>query len=266
MRSMIVMLALAFAASSASASQLDFQPGPLTAGPAQYNDFDSNTSFLSNSSSESNAPIRRRRPYRGRDRDRDYGRVRETRMFAMLGAGNFDPTNQPGSGLYVNGGIGSVLAEQIDIGVQLSWYHRSTGGEQFIREYDLPDGSHVRQEVTTQSIDTDLVPLMGTLRVRIPMTPQFEPYVGGAVGWEWLSVSGTDDAGIDFQNDYDGFGAQLFGGLNLNVARGTGLYGEAVWNASTPKAEFYDGTIGQTVREEVDMDGLAVHGGLRFMF
>jgi opacity protein-like surface antigen len=184
----------------------------------------------------------------------------------MLGAGNFDPTNQPGSGLYLNGGIGTVLAEQIDLGVQLSWYHRSTGGDVFVREYDLPDGTHVTQNVTTQSIDTDLVPLMGTLRVRIPVTPQVEPYVGGGVGWEWLSVSGTDDVGIDFSNDYDGFGAQLFGGLNLNVGRTTGLYGEAVWNASTPKAEFFDPTIGQTVREEVDMDGLAIHGGLRFMF
>jgi opacity protein-like surface antigen len=267
MRIFVAALALAFVAGSASASQLDLEPGPLGAGVAQYKDFGPNKTYLENSASnENNGPIRRRRPWRDRDRDRDYGRYRESSAFAMLGAGNFDPTNQPGSGLYVNGGIGTVLAEQIDLGVQLSWYHRSTGGDVFVREYDLPDGTHVTQNVTTQSIDTDLVPLMGTLRVRIPVTPQFEPYVGGGVGWEWLSVSGTDDAGFDFSNDYDGFGAQLFGGLNLNVGRTTGLYGEAVWNASTPKAEFFDPTIGQTVREEVDMDGLAIHGGLRFMF
>ena len=84
--------------------------------------------------------------------------------------------------------------------------------------------------------------------------------------WSATSVSGTDNSGIDFQNDYDGFGAQVFGGVNLNVGPTTGLYGEAVWNASTPKAQFFDPTLGQTVREEVDFDGLGFHGGLRLMF
>ena len=259
MRIWVATLALALTAGTASASQLDLSPGPLGAGAVQYKDFGANKTLL-----ESNGPIRHRRPWR--DRDRDYGRYQETSYYAMLGAGAFDPTNQPGNGLYVNGGIGSVLAEQIDLGVQLSWYHRSTGGDQFVREYDLPNGVHVRQVLTTQSINTDLVPLMGTLRVRIPVSPGLQPYVGGGVGWEWLTVSGTDNSGTDFSNDYDGFGAQLFGGVNLNVARGTGLYGEAVWNASTPKAEFFDPTIGQTIREEVDFDGLALHGGLRLMF
>ena len=208
----------------------------------------------------------------------------------MLGAGTFDPSNQPGNGLYVNGGLGSVLAEQLDLGVQISWYRRSTGGDQFVREGNLPDGTHYRRVMTTQSIKTDLVPVMGTLRVRIPVTSQVQPYVGGAAGcnndtatmetydpvadrWTYVapmhtarSTFGTDNTGLDFQNDYDGFGAQVFGGVNLNVGPTTGLYGEAVWNASTTKAQFYDATIGQNVREEVDFDGLGFHGGLRLMF
>jgi hypothetical protein len=266
MRIFVATLALALAAGSASASQLDLQPGPLSAGTAQYaqyQDFGASKTLLASD----NGPIRHRRPWRDRDRDYDRGYRRQApQYFATLGAGAFDPTNQPGQGLYLNGSVGSVLAEQIDLGLQMSWYHRSTGGDQFVREYDLPDGTHVSQVVSTRSIDTDLVPVMGSLRVRIPVSPGLQPYVGGAAGWEWLTVSGTDGSGVDFSNDYDGFGAQLFGGVNLNVGPTTGLYGEAVWNASTPKAEFFDPTIGQVVREEVDMDGLALHGGLRFMF
>jgi hypothetical protein len=262
MRIFVATLALALAAGSASASQLDLQPGPLS-GTAQYQDLGASKTLLASE----NGPIRHRRPYRDRDRDYDRGsRYSEPQYFATLGGGAFDPTNQPGSGLYLNGTIGSVLAEQIDLGLQMSWYHRSTGGESFVREYDLPDGTHVSQVVSNQSIDTDLVPVMGMLRVRIPVSPGLQPYVGGSVGWEWLTVSGTDSSGFDFSNDYDGFGAQLFGGVNMNVGPSMGLYGEAVWNASTPKAEFFDPSIGQTVREEVDMDGLALHGGLRFMF
>jgi len=261
MRIVIAALTIAFVAGSAGASQLDFQPAPVSPGVAQYQDFNANKTLL-----ESSGPIRHRRPWRDRDRDYDYGYRSQPQYWAMLGAGTFDPSNQPGNGLYVNGGVGSVLAEQIDLGLQVSWYHRSTGGEEFVREYDLPNGTHVTQVRATNSIDTDLVPVMGTLRVRIPVSSQLQPYVGGGVGWEWLTVQGTDTNGVDFSNDYDGFGAQLFGGLNMNVARGTGLYGEAVWNASTPKAEFFDPSVGQVVREEVDFDGLAFHGGLRFMF
>ena len=261
MRSFVAMVALALAAGSASAAQLDFTPSLLGPGATRFSSSADSKTF-----SESSGPIRHRGP-RDRYRDRgDYGYRSQPEYYGMLGAGTFDPSNQPGNGLYVNGGIGSVLAEQLDLGIQISWYHRATGGDQFVREGDLPDGTHYRQVVQTRSIDTDLVPVMGTLRVRIPVSSQLQPYVGGAAGWEWLSVSGTDDQGFDFQNDYDGFGAQVFGGVNLNVGPTTGLYGEAVWNASTPKAKFFDPTIGQTVREEVDFDGLAFHGGLRFMF
>jgi opacity protein-like surface antigen len=259
MRLFAAMLALIVTAGTASASQLDFQPSSLSAGTAQYRDFNANKTLL-----ESNGPLRRR-PWRGRERDATY-RPYEPAYWASLGVGTFDPSNQPGSGLYVNGGVGSVLAEQIDLGLQISLYHRSTGGDEFVREGNLPDGTHVRTVVRTRSIDTDLVPVLGTIRVRIPVSPQVQPYVGGGVGWEWLTVQGTDENGVDFSNDYDGFGAQLLGGVNLNVAHGTGLYGEAVWNASTPKAEFFDPSIGQVVREEVDFNGLAFHGGLRFMF
>ena len=254
----LTLVAAFLMASLASAAQLDLTPGDL-ATPATHKDFNANkTSYES-----SNGPIRHRRPYRGRDDSYNYRTQPE--YWAMLGGGAFDPTDQPGNGLYLNGGLGATMNHQIDLGVQVSWYHHDTNGETFVREYDLPDGTHVRQVIATNEINTDLVPVMGVLRVRIPTGSQLEPYVGGGIGWEFLTVEGTDSLG-DFQNDYDGFGAQLFGGANLKVGDSAGLYGEAVWNASTPKAEFFDPSIGQVIREDVNFDGLAFHGGLRFMF
>src|SRR5882762_6986696 len=261
MRTILCVLTLVAAflfASLASASQLDFLPGDLASAPTSKI-FDGNRADFESS----NGPIRHRRPYRGRDHDYNYSSQPE--YWAMLGGGAFDPTGQPGNGLYLNGGLGATMNKQIDLGVQISWYHHSTNGEEFVREYDLPDGSHVRQVIATNQVDTDLVPVMGTLRVRIPTGTQIEPYVGGAIGWEFLTVGGTDSLG-DFQNDYDGFGAQLLGGVNMNLGPSAGLYGEAVWNASTPKAEFFDPSVGQVIREEVKYDGLGIHGGLRFTF
>jgi hypothetical protein len=255
MKVFAVLLALAVMAGSASASELDLGKATSTTAASRFSDVTPYTVLLS-----SNHPIRHRRWHD----EGDYS-YHNPEYFATLGAGAFDPSDQPGNGLWVNGSLGSTLSSQIDLGIQASWYHRSTGGEQFVREGDLPDGTHVTTTVTTRSIDTNLVPLMGIVRVRIP-AGQVEPYVGGGLGWEWLTINGTDDSGIDFSNDYDGFGAEAFGGVNIKVAPTTGLYGEAVWNMSTPKAEFFDPTLGQTVREEVKFDGLALHGGLRFTF
>ena len=132
MRAFLAMLGLAFVAgfaaagtgsvATASASQLDLNPFIGDAG--------SRTTLLA-----LNRPIRHRRPHG----ERGYG-YRPTEYFATLGFGAFDPSNQPGSGLYLSGSAGSVLSDQLDVGLQLSWYHRSTGGEEFIREGDLPDG------------------------------------------------------------------------------------------------------------------------------
>jgi len=129
-----------------------------------------------------------------------------------------------------------------------------------------PAGNVGQRVVETNSVETNLVPLMAILRVRFPVTNEFQPYVGGGLGWEWLTVQGTDDSGFDFQNDYDGMGAQLFGGLNLGVSPNMSLYGEGVWNKSTVSAKFFDPTVNGQVKEEIDLDGLALQGGLRFRF
>jgi len=90
--------------------------------------------------------------------------------------------------------------------------------------------------------------------------------VGAAAGWEWLSVDGTDDQGFDFNDNYDGFGAQFFGGANFTISPEASLYGEVLYNASTVSADFFDPAFNATVRDEINMNGPAAHAGLRFRF
>lgn len=210
--------------------------------------------------SSSERPIRRRAP----DRYRSYDY--QPHYFASLGLGTFDPSDQPGSGFYFNGTIGTEVYEPIDLGLGLSWYHRSTGGSQVVSTYTDPAGNTGQRVVETSQVTTDLVPVMGFVRVRFPTGSTVQPYLGAGIGWEWLTVDGVDDQGFDFRDEYDGFGAQFFGGASFTVAPNVSLYGEGVWNASTVKDEFYDPFYGGTVRDEVDMDGAALHGGLKFRF
>jgi opacity protein-like surface antigen len=247
----------------ASASPLDYQPLAFhtnTNGDA--------TSLFQTYAASENHPIRRSRPrYRDRDRDREYDTNSYTpHYYGSLGAGNFDPDAQPGNGLWVNGELGSEVGEALDLGVRLSLYHRQSGRSQVVSDFTDPAGNQGQRVVETNNVETNLIPLMAVLRVRFPVTREFQPYVGGGIGWEWLTVSGTDDAGFDFQDDYDGLGVQLLGGLNLGVSQNMALYGEGVWNKSTVSAKFFDSTFGGDVKEEIEMDGLALHGGLRFRF
>lgn len=213
-------------------------------------------------------PVRRRPRYHDRDRDyddRDRDRY-EPRYYAALGGGNFDPDNQPGSGFWGNAELGSEAGQALDLGVRVNWYHRASDRSEVVSESTDPAGNVVQRVVVRNNVETNLIPAMAIARIRFPMSRDFQPYVGGGVGWEWLTVDGTDDQGFVFQDDYDGFGAQLFGGLNVGVAPNMGLYGEALWNKSTVKATFYDPSVGGDVQDEINLDGLAFHGGLRFRF
>jgi opacity protein-like surface antigen len=264
-----VVLAAAFmgAPRSAPASPLDYQglafssstsydtPAYRVTGPGSYVEANS-------------YPVRRRRP-RYRDRDRDYydrDRSYTPRYFAAFGAGNYDPDDQPGNGLWANAELGTEAGQALDLGVRMNWYHRESDRSQVISEFTDPAGNVGQRVVVRNDIETNLIPLMAFARVRFPLSSEFQPYVGGGIGWEWLTVDGTDDAGFSFQDDYDGLGTQLFGGLNVGVGPNMGLYGEALWNKSTVKAEFFDPAFGGRVEDEIDVDGLAFHGGLRFRF
>lgn len=240
----------------AQASQLDFQGTSFAggAGAARATLLASDAELRS-----SYRPVRRRSPrYEG------YGPRQRT--FATIGLGGYEPSDQPGNGIFFNGSVGTELQSPIDLGMSVSWYHRSTGGSQFITTFEDPSGLTGQRVVQTSDISTDLVPLMAFVRVKFPTGSSIQPYVGGGIGWEWLLVEGTDQDGYAFSDDYDGFGAQVFGGLNFTMSPNTSFYGEVLYNSSTVSADFYDPLYGVTVRDEIDMDGAAAHAGLRFRF
>jgi opacity protein-like surface antigen len=265
--------ALAAAPWTVSASPLDYQglafqsQGPAAGGPlagAQITGAGSGP-VLAATSASSEGPVYRRRPRRSRERYRDRYDDYNPTYFGAIGAGGFDPDDQPGNGLWVNGELGSEVGDALDLGVRVNWYHRESDESQVVSTYTDPAGNVGQRVIETSNVETNLVPLMAILRVRFPVSSEFQPYVGGGLGWEWLTVSGTDADGFSFQDDYDGFGGQVFAGLNVGVSPNLGLYGEALWNKSTVSARFFDPTLGD-IKDEIDMDGLGLHGGLRFRF
>jgi opacity protein-like surface antigen len=212
----------------------------------------------------SDRPLRRHGRWRDYG-DYDYDRHNTPYGFLNIGGGMFDPQDQPGNGFYGNLAVGTEAVAPLDLGVQLSWYHRGSKGEEFVQTYTDPAGNVVTRTIETESVDTDLIPLMGIARLRFPISPYFQPYVGGGAGFEWLFVDGTDALG-DFSEDFSAFGAQVMGGVNIGASRNVALYGEGIYNFSHPNREVFDPDLGATVKESVDMDGFGLHGGLRLRF
>jgi len=212
-------------------------------------------------SSTSERPV-----YRHHYREYYHHHYQDSYGFLTLGGGLFDPMKQPGNGFYGVATVGSELGHSMDLGVSGSWYHRASHGEEFITTVKDPAGNNVDQSVQTQEVNTDLVPVMAMVRIKFPTPSQFQPYVGGGAGYEWLFVDGTDDLGFHFHRDYGGFGAQVLGGVSIMASENTGIYGEATYNFSTVSNDFFDPSLNTNVHESLDMDGLAVHGGLRFRF
>ena len=243
----------------------------ITPSPAKASDASSSTATMLRSgtfesslglSYASSHPIRRRAPrsYYEEPRRNEY----TPRGFLNIGGGVFDPQTQPSGGFYGVVALGTEIAPPLDLGVQVSWFHRDSDGDQVVYRYQVPGGTTVEQVVQSQSVDTDLIPLMGIMRLRFPISPYFQPYIGGGAGYEWLSVTGVDELG-PFDFNYGGFGAQAMGGLNIYASKTIALYGEAVYNWSAPDRHVFVNGLGE-VKEEVAMDGMAVHGGLRFRF
>jgi len=206
-------------------------------------------------------PVRRSRPYNN---------PQQPTGFLNISAGIYEPTNQPGDGFYGTLAGGAEVTKQVDVGILISWYHRSSNSGEVTTTVVGPGGIEIEQTIQADAFDTDLVPFMGFFRYRFPTSPKFQPYVGGGIGYEWLSITreGVDPYGYGYTvgTDYGGFGGMALAGLNVVVTPTTSLYGEATYNWSTVTAEYFDPYYLISVQEAINMDGLGIQGGLKFRF
>ncbi len=237
---------------------LAWTPAPVAAAEGGRAELRGGTFGSAAGGSAAGRPLRRRAPG-DYHRQAPYG-------FLTLGGGVFDPATQPGDGFYGVITGGTEVGPMLDLGISLSWYHRGSQGEGYTTTGVGPGGTIVQQTIQTSSVDSDLLPFMAIARVRLPITPYFQPYIGGGAGYEWLFIEGVDDQGYGFSYDYGGFGAQALAGLNIAASPSVSLYGEATYNFTTVEDEFYDPYWDVVVKESVEYNGIAYHGGLRFRF
>lgn len=116
--------------------------------------------------------------------------------------------------------------------------------------------------------DLSTIPLLWTLRIHIPVSSGFKPYIGGGVGWYFNSFDqnplwNASNPGVNAELD-DSFAWHANAGLEIFFADNVSLNvdGKYIW--SKPDLNLTAPGYFQTY--EIDMDGFVVGVGIKFYF
>jgi hypothetical protein len=191
---------------------------------------------------------------------------RENRGWATVRGGFFD-TEHVGRNDWMAGfKVTGTVSDFLQIGISTDLQRRSEADRVRIEEFRDPSGNPVRTTVTTFESSSNLIPILGVVELR-PAVGPVRPYVGFGAGYEALVVEVRDFVtGIEYQDDFGGFGCQPYAGVGLVVARNAQVVGEVYRNFSTVSRTVRDIGTGALVDQEIDVDGVGFRAGLSIGF
>jgi len=180
--------------------------------------------------------------------------------------GFFDTQDVPKNDWLAGMKLTGVISKGVEMGIMSDYQRRSHSLGERIDEYRDPSGNVVRTSVPTAEVSSSLIPVMGVLELRVP-TPGLQPYVGGGAGYEWLITDGDDFVNQQhFSDTFGGFGFQGYGGITVAFNEKARLNAEAFYNHSTVSRTFFDDVNGYEVKQQIDVQGGGIRGGLSFAF
>lgn len=201
----------------------------------------------------------------GRDRWRWDGPSRSSsRGYAMLKGGGMMLGAGGSAGGYFGLEAGQNAADRLDFGFSIDWYHRHRRDLELLFETDRGFDPPLRGEVTRFESSSDFVPIGLTLRLRLPLEREsIVPFVSGTLAYEVLHVEffdrdrtpGTWDEVLGESQTLMGFGWQAAGGVEIALAPGFGVFGEAGLHRSDPSRQIDFGSL-----RPVDVSA-SLHGG-----
>lgn len=185
--------------------------------------------------------------------------------FSLRG-GFFDNENVPKNDWLAGVKLTGVISKGVEMGISSDYQRRShTAGER-IDEYRDPSGNLVKTTVPTAEVSSSLIPVLGILELRVP-TPGLQPYVGGGAGYEFLIVDGDDFINnTHFSDTFGGFGWQGYAGITLAINEKARINAEGFWNQSDVSRHVQDPISGIEVKQQINVRGGGIRGGLSFGF
>ena len=189
------------------------------------------------------------------------GRVGAADGYTMLKAGGYD-LDRAARG-YDTLELGSTLSPHVELGMTADWLRRRSGRTEVMlvdTPYDLP----VEGVVELEGTSTDLVPLGGVLRLRMPVAGgRLVPFVAGQLTYDFLRLAYRVD-GREQSEYFHGWGSTVALGLEARLDSRFGILFEAGAHESEPTKDL---TVeGAPITGRVRAGGEFVRLGMRFGF
>ena len=193
------------------------------------------------------------------------------RAYAILKGGGMALRGDDGpAGSYFGLEVGQSTADRLDLGVSVDWFHHRSRDLELLFETENGFQPPLRGEITRFESSSDFVPLGFTARLRLPLQKSaLVPFVSGTLAYEILHVEfyshestpGKIAVLLGNSQTLMGFGWQAAGGVELALAPGLGIVGEAGFHSSDPSRELDSG--GDPVDVRTSLHGGFVRAGLR---
>jgi hypothetical protein len=193
-------------------------------------------------------------------------RPRQPAGWVTFRGGYFDQDDVGGdqwlAGFKLTGRVGDAF----QLGVSTDWQYSSESVYGWVDSYLGPGGAPVDVYATQYETHSHLIPILAIAELR-PDLGGASPYIGVGMGYEVLVVDVRDYVyGIEYDEDYGGFGVQPYAGLGIALGWGMQVFGEGYGNFSTVSRTVRDAYTGYLVEQKVDVDGFGLRAGLSFGF
>lgn len=206
-----------------------------------------------------------------RYRPRREGSYRHSRWrgrgVSQLHAGFLDPRGPSEAGFLAGFRGGTKIDDAVEIGLGLDWRNKSGRATEVLQQTTGPGGETIIVRRDVSSYSSNLFPALAYVQVSGPSHLLLVPYVGAAASWQVLFLKAADFAtGRQFDATFDGFGWQVWAGAAMPLSGRSRLVGEVFMNQAELNRDVYDVTLGQDIRETVNVDGVGARFGMSWGF
>ncbi|MCB5230837.1 MAG: outer membrane beta-barrel protein [Candidatus Cloacimonas sp.] len=174
------------------------------------------------------------------------------------------------TGVFPGLSYGVNVDNVVEVGFGFDYFYKNFQEKRYV-EFDTSSaGNNIDHARVNSDITTYYIPVMGTIRVSLPMELDVVPYIGTGLGWGllWEDIFIAEDLTpnnehnkIDEVNFYNGINWTLQFGVKYALSQNASIYGETFYNGGKMKKNVRRDSSGITW-SELNMSGAGLRIGV----
>jgi len=168
------------------------------------------------------------------------------------------------SGVFVGASYGFFADETVDLSAGFDYFRRSYSELTEVAKENFPSG--VEEVTVRKTLDyrTTILPLYGTVTIRIPLDYSKWLYLRGGVGYTFLfNHERNYEDNVEAKRTYHGMSWRFGSGLMLRLGTRSVLEVGVLYHSAEVSREKKESPQGLPVWKSVDLSGIAVSAGVK---